>query len=98
MPPVERFHSISVTALRPDLALVLDRVLYAHCNYIVSKHGKAVAAIVPMAKWKLLNEVQDAARAEDVAEMIEETPFAAEEAEIAQAEGESRPAFYMRLR
>jgi prevent-host-death family protein len=50
---------LTTSALRQELADALNRVEYAGERIVLEKHGKEVAALVPMEDLALLNELED---------------------------------------
>jgi len=54
-------HSVSLVDLRKTLGDVINQVSFTHERTTVSKHGKTVAAIVPMEDLELLEYLEDRA-------------------------------------
>jgi prevent-host-death family protein len=51
--------TVNAVRLRATLADTLNQVAYAHERVIVEKHGKAVAALVPMEDLEILRALED---------------------------------------
>jgi prevent-host-death family protein len=49
---------ISVSKAREHLADALNRVAYGGEQVLIEKHGKAVAALIPVKLFRLLEEIQ----------------------------------------
>ena len=63
---------------RERIADILSRVAYQDLRFIIERHGKAVAAVVPLEDLEALEELEDAADAaalEDVSEDEETVPL-----------------------
>jgi len=52
-----KIESISSRDVRQQLADLLNRVLYANEHFLISKHGKPVAAIISIEELELLKRV-----------------------------------------
>lgn len=78
--------TLNAVRLRATLAETLNQVAYAHERVIVEKHGKPVAALVPIEDLKTLEALEDridleAAR-EALAEPVTGRPWAEVKAEL----------------
>ena len=87
---------LSVSALRSDLALILRKVEHENYTYIVSRHDRPVAAMIPMHSFRLLQEIEIAAIQEGVETASDPAPDAAEPI-IAEAVKAGKPTGYLRL-
>jgi prevent-host-death family protein len=50
---------VSTSTVRRDFAEVLNRVAYAKERIVLQRHGKDVAAVVPIEDLKLLEDLED---------------------------------------
>jgi len=50
---------VSVSAAREDLSETINRVQYRGERVVLERHGKAVAALVPIADYRLLEDLED---------------------------------------
>jgi len=79
--------TVSLATLRNSLGEIINRVAYTRDRTIVSKHGKRMAAIVPIEELELLEQLElqadsaalEEARAEDSGERISLASFRAGE-------------------
>ena len=86
---------LSVSALRSDLALILRKVEHENYTYIVARHDRPVAAMIPMHSFRLLQEIEIAAIQEGVETASDPAPDAAEPI-IAEAVKAGKPTGYLR--
>jgi len=52
---------LAANAFRDRLSDTLNRVAYAGERYLLTRHGKSVAALVSVEDWELLRELEDRA-------------------------------------
>jgi len=65
-------HHVNVSELRRTLAELLDRVAGRSASVVIKRHGKDVAALVPMPAYRvLLNLLEQLEDREDVADLAE---------------------------
>ena len=64
--------SISVAAARSDLAELLNRVAYGKERLVITRHGKELAAIVPMEDLHLASRLRRFVSRKDVARALAE--------------------------
>lgn len=64
--------AITVAEARNSLAELLNRVAYGGERLVVTRHGRQVAAIVPVADLDLLDRVRRFATRKDVARALRE--------------------------
>ncbi|MFC8526479.1 type II toxin-antitoxin system Phd/YefM family antitoxin [Nocardia sp. NPDC057227] len=57
--PIKR-HEVTSGSLRSRLADVLNRIAYAGDRVVVTRHGKAIAAVISANDLRLLEELEDA--------------------------------------
>lgn len=57
--PIKR-REVTSGSLRSHLADVLNRTAYAGDRVVVTRHGKAIAAVISAADLRLLEELEDA--------------------------------------
>ena len=63
---------ISTGDARKNLAEILNRVAYAKERVVLTRHGRQVAALVPIEDLDLLTRLKHAVRRKDVADAISE--------------------------
>lgn len=63
---------ISTADARRELAEILNRVAYGKERMVVTRHGKEVAAIVPVEDLDLLDRVRRFVARRDIAEALEQ--------------------------
>ena len=64
--------SISVADARSDLAELLNRVAYGKERLVVTRHGRELAAIVPIEDLQLVNRLRKFVARKDVARALAE--------------------------
>lgn len=69
-----RFY-VSTTQARENLADLLNRAAYRGERFIVDRHGKPLAAIVPVEDLERLEALEDAADLKAVAEVREDAEY-----------------------
>jgi prevent-host-death family protein len=57
--PIGVHSELPITEARDQLAEVANRVLYRHDRVVLTRHGRAVAAIVSLADLELLEQIED---------------------------------------
>lgn len=62
--------AISVADARSDLAELLNRVAYGKERLVITRHGREVAAIVPVEDLKLVNRLRRFVARKDVASAL----------------------------
>jgi len=50
---------VSTSAVRKDFSEVVNKVAYAKERIILQRHGKDVAAVIPIEDLRLLEEIED---------------------------------------
>ena len=68
----ELMSDVSIFDARKNLAQILKRVSYEKERVVLTRYGKQVAAIVPMADLDLLSRLRQVARSRDVADALSE--------------------------
>jgi prevent-host-death family protein len=61
-------NAIAISDLRDDQADVINRVAYRHERFVLTKHGRPVAALIPLDDMKLLEALEDRVDLESIAE------------------------------
>jgi prevent-host-death family protein len=69
-----RFY-VGSSEARDQLPELLNRAAYRGERYVIERHGKAVAAVVPLAVLDRLEELEDAADLEALREAREDAEF-----------------------
>ena len=52
--------ALTVAEVRQEFAEVLNRVAYAKSRLVVTRHGKRVAAVIPIEDLELIEKLEDA--------------------------------------
>jgi len=63
---------VSTAEARRNLAELLNRVAYGKERVVVTRHGKELAAIIPIEELSLLDRLGEAVNARDVAAALQE--------------------------
>jgi prevent-host-death family protein len=74
--------TLNAVRLRATLADTLNQVAYAHERVIVEKHGKPVAALVPMEDLEMLRALEDRIDLEAAREALAERGASRPSAEV----------------